>query len=267
MRIALRMAYLGTNYHGFQVQPDVRTVEGELLNAFIGRGIFDDRYEANYSASGRTDKGVHASAQVVSFNTEKPDLTAPRIINSVLPEDIWTWARAEVKDDFDPRRDALSRTYTYFLYENEDGIDVEMMRHPSSVLIGEHDFSNLSSEKNVIRKIKGIEIVKHEEFVVFNIKAESFAWKMVRKIVTALKMIGMGVKDENWLINLLDPEKNESIPPVPAYGLLLTDVMYDGIDFVEDGYAKERAMSILRKEYLLYGTMGEVLKCMEDTLR
>ena len=117
MRVALKMAYFGTIYYGFQIQPDVPTIERELFKAFGMLGIFDDPKDANYSASGRTDRGVHAIGQVVSFDSDRPGLTSPRIINSSLPEGIWIWARSEVPEDFDARRNAISREYRYFIME------------------------------------------------------------------------------------------------------------------------------------------------------
>ena len=114
MRTALKVAYIGTDFHGFQVQPDVKTIEGELLRALSELNIIDNRHSANYIAAGRTDKGVHAIGQVIAFDTDNPDMVMPRAINSRLPGTIWTWAWSEVvPPGFDPRRDTLSREYRY----------------------------------------------------------------------------------------------------------------------------------------------------------
>ena len=80
LRIAFKLAYLGNNYHGFQIQPDVTTVEGELFKALKTMNIFDDPHDANYSYAGRTDKGVHALEQVIALDTDAPDRAIPRAL-------------------------------------------------------------------------------------------------------------------------------------------------------------------------------------------
>jgi len=77
MRIALKIAYIGTDYHGFQVQPDVNTIEGELFRALKELNIINNPQDANYLAAGRTDGGVHAIGQVIAFDTDKPDIAIP----------------------------------------------------------------------------------------------------------------------------------------------------------------------------------------------
>lgn len=95
MRVALKLAYIGTEFHGSQIQPNVETVEGELFKA-LRTSIIESPKSANYTCAGRTDAGVHALEQVVSFDTDKLNLAIPRVINSELPSGIWVWAHAEV---------------------------------------------------------------------------------------------------------------------------------------------------------------------------
>ena len=84
MRVALKLAYIGTGFHGSQLQPNVETVEGALFKALRNLGIIESPKSANYTCAGRTDAGVHALEQVVAFDTDKPELAIPRIINSEL---------------------------------------------------------------------------------------------------------------------------------------------------------------------------------------
>jgi len=267
LRVALKLAYLGDRYYGFQVQPDVPTVEGELFKALKKLGIFSDPKKAKYSASGRTDKGVHALEQVVAFNTES-SLVAPRIINSELPDDIWAWATARVSKAFDPRRKAISREYRYVLYGR--GLEISKMRQASELFTGTHDFANFATkdeDKSTKRTLKRIEIRVAGPFIIMDIVANSFAQHMARKIVTALSMIGAGARDEEWLKSMLKPGKyEEGIEPAPPFGLILRKVNYAGISFKEDEHAKKRARRELQDRRLLHGIVAEVLKDMRDAM-
>lgn len=267
MRVALKLAYLGDRYYGFQVQPDVPTIEGTLFKALKKLGIFNDPKKAKYSASGRTDKGVHALEQVVAFNTES-GLVTPRIINSELPDDIWAWATARVSRAFDPRRKAISREYRHILYGK--GLEISKMRRASELLLGTHDFANFATkdeDKSTKRTVKCIEIRVAGPFIIMDIVANSFAQHMARKIVTGLSMVGAGARDEGWLRGMLEPDKyEEGIEPAPPFGLILRKVNYAGISFTEDEYAKTRARRELQERRLIHGTMAEVVKDMRDAI-
>ncbi len=241
MRIALKVAYIGTDYHGFQVQPDVKTIEGKLLRALSELSIINNRHEANYIAAGRTDKGVHALGQVIAFDTDNPEVAHPRAINSRLPPTIWTWARAKVPDDFDPRRDALSREYRYIMCGK---YNVSSLRSASKLLKGTHDFSNFATpdkERTNTCKIEKIKIRVERDFIIMDIKANYFLWHMVRKIATAMKMVGCGARDISWLEQMHTPsEFTEGLEPAPAYGLILKNVEYENVEWTEDTYTKKK---------------------------
>ena len=268
LRIALQLGYLGNRYHGFQIQPHVPTIEDKLFNALEHLGIIDNPKKAKYSAAGRTDRGVHALGQVVAFNTDKPELTMPRILNSKLPDDIWVWGRAEVSKAFDPRRKAVSREYRYLLYR--EGLDISKMRIASTLLVGTHDFANFSTrdaEKSTKRTMKRIEIRISGPFITLDITADSFTWNMVRKIVTGLSMVGGGSRDLLWLRSMLKPDKYvEVIKSAPSFGLTLKKVNYSGIKFTEDEYAKKAVAKALRDQFIWYGTMAEVVRSMKDSM-
>ncbi len=265
-RVALKIGYLGTNYHGFQIQPqsEVPTIESELFEALKKLRIIGDRKAANYSAAGRTDKGVHALSQVVSFDTSNPNVT-PRMINSMLPDDIWVFALAKPYSGFNARKDAISREYRYFLFLPDEFSDPALtrMREASELFIGAHDFSNFSQHEDEghspIREIKRIEIGKRKSFVIIDIEASGFLRKMVRKIVSALRTVGSGMKDKKWVEDLLKLRVKEQIEPAPAFGLVLKNVSYHGVEFVEDEYAKRRITERLKKDLVFHATIAEVL--------
>ncbi len=272
-RIALKLGYLGTQYHGFQIQPQFAglTIAGELFKALENLNIIGDRAPSNYAAAGRTDKGVHALAQVVSFDTANPNVT-PRMINSMLPDDIWTFALAKPASDFNARRHAISRAYRYFLRVHpKENIDVARMREASELFIGTHDFSNFSKSPgrneqealyySPIREIKRIEIAteRSSPFVVMDIEANGFLRKMVRKIVSALNLVGRGAKDSHWVEDLLERRVTEHVEPAPAFGLFLKNVTYPDVEFAEDEYAKRRIAARLTEELTFHASVAEVL--------
>jgi tRNA pseudouridine38-40 synthase len=268
-RVALKIGYLGTNYHGFQIQPqsEVPTIEGELFKALKRLGVLEDRKRADYSYAGRTDKGVHALAQVVSFDTTNQKVT-PRMINSMLPNDIWALAIAKPHAGFNARKEAIRREYRYFLFLDTE-LDISRMRDASELLIGAHDFSNFSQRDGLegtilIKEIKQVDIVKSDPFIIIDIAASGFLRKMVRKIVSALCMVGSGKKDKSWINNLLELKIKEQIEPAPAFGLVLKEVSYRELEFVVDEYAKRRITARLKKDLFFHASMARVLRDMID---
>ncbi|CAG0957115.1 tRNA pseudouridine synthase A [Methanosarcinales archaeon] len=260
MRIALKVGYIGTNYHGFQIQPDVLTIEGELFASLKKLDLIKNPHEANYIASGRTDKGVHALGQVIAFDTPVPEIAIPRAINSNLPGTIWTWARAQVPDGFDPRRHAKSREYMYIM---PGKLDNPLLNSASKLIMGEHDFLNfITPEKDRISStfVYKLNTSTVGEFTIMDISADHFLWHMVRKIATALKMIGSGKRDIPWLEKMLLPSQfREALPPAPAHGLVLKNVEYGNIDWKEDPYAKKKTSEILTEEFLWHSVMAQML--------
>ncbi len=267
MRIALQVAYIGTDYHGFQFHPDVRTIEGELFRALQELNIINNPHEANYIAAGATDKGVHALGQVIAFDTNDPDAVIPRAINTKLPPTIWVWARAHVPSDFDPHSNALSREYRYIMCGK---YSISLLRNASRLLKGAHDFSNfatLEKEKSSICRIEKIEMRVEREFTIMDIQADHFIWHMVRKIATAMKMTGCGARDISWLEQMLDPmEFTEGLEPAPAYGLIFKNVEYENIIWDEDAYAKKAIKQSLEEQFRWHGVMAEMLRELKESM-
>ncbi|MDK2892476.1 tRNA pseudouridine(38-40) synthase TruA [Methanohalophilus sp.] len=263
MRVALKIAYIGSAYHGFQVQPDVPTIEGKIFEALEALEIIEDPSSANFSSAGRTDAGVNAIGQVIAFDTERSNLAIPRVINSKLPKDIWAWAHAEVPADFHPRRYARSRTYRYIVPVEDH--DISLIRSASQILLGTHDFANFcvhEEGKCTTRTIKKIDVRLTDNLLKIDVEANSFLWKMVRKMVTAMMLVGSGERDMEWLKQMLQPEVyEEGLKPSFPYGLILMDVNYgDSVEWISDGYAIKRSSEKVQ-EYLRYHmVMAEVMK-------
>jgi len=227
LRYAVKLAYIGSNYFGFQRQPSKITVEAVLLEAMRRAGLFSDPKEARYSSAGRTDRGVHALSQVVAFNSNAP-LSLPRI-NAFLPMDVRCWAYAFVPDDFNPRRDAILRTYKYYVAWR--GEDLDCMKEAASLLLGTHDFRNFCKPRkgeSTIRTLNQVSVEAQGKLLCFTLSAKSFLWSMVRKIVSVLLMVGAGLKNVDFVSSLLNPDLNprEGIKPADPEGLILYDIEY-----------------------------------------
>ncbi len=242
-------------------------MEGELKKGLIEKGVLGEKAKVEFS--GRTDAGVHALGQVVAFKPLNAGLAEPRIINSVLPDDMWVYARADVPDDFDPRRGAGGRTYRYILYA-PDVIERRIVEH-SKLFLGMHDFTNFSSvepNKNPVRTIKNIAVAKRGDLYIIDIEADSFLWNMVRKVVTGLRLVGSNKRPAQWIERMLRPDEyREGIPAALATGLYLMKVDYPGINFVEEKYSKDRAYQRMLHRFEWQYTMAAVYGEFKDAMK
>jgi len=260
-RIALKLAYIGDRYHGFQIQQNAHAIESEIFASLEKNNIVDDIKEARYSRAARTDRGVHASGQVIAFDTSAGfGDSLPRIINHDLPDDIWVWAHAEVPYGFDARRDAVRRDYRYYLYDR--GYNVPAMRESSRFFTGTHDFSNFAKKiEGAVRTVDHIEIHERGGFIIIDVSAPSFLWNMVRRIATALEQVGTGSRDSGWIRELLDPKRHplhQGINPAPAYGLVLRSVVFEGARWIEDEYSKRKMWDAFMGARIRHTTMNEI---------
>ncbi|WNY23750.1 tRNA pseudouridine synthase A [Methanimicrococcus hongohii] len=265
MKVALKIGYEGTHFSGSQIQPDKRTVEGELLKVLQETGVISDVETADLSSSGRTDAGVHSISQVVTFFTDNPRMAIPRILNSKLPRDIWAWAYAEVPDDFDPRRHAVRRKYRYIL--NADEYDISKMRDAAKLFIGEHNFSNFAKKdknnpRSTIRKVEKLDIRSQGSVIKIDIVANAYLWNMIRKIVSALTLVGNGNRDTEWIARMLDPEiYEEGIEPAPSYGLIFLDIEYDPEpEWMIDSYAVKHTNDFYAREANRFRVISTILE-------
>ena len=213
-RIALKFAYDGSKFYGFQRQPDKETVEGALVDALKSVGAIKSSRECGYRSSSRTDRGVSALGNVVSFRTVFEATELCSAVNSEM-DGVWAYSAVDVPDGFNPRA-ARQRWYRYYLAKT--GQDVDAMRDVSGRFVGVHDFSGYSrkDKRNPMRKIDSVDLQDGGMFHMIDFRAESFLWNMVRRIVwmmnegssgrMPLDQIGPEAKRKPTRIGLARPE-------------------------------------------------------------
>lgn len=262
-KILLRVAYIGTGYHGFQRQPDVPTVEEKLLDALKEAGLIEGPWDSRFQIAGRTDRGVHALGNYVTFFTEE-DVRVNQI-NDLLPADIRVLAWASVMYPFKVRY-PLERHYRYILHR--DHVEkLDAMMEAAGYFRGTHEFSNFSkrSERNPVRKVNDVRVSSSGEAVVIDVYGESFLWQMVRKMVSVLLRVSGGEMSPEEVASLLDTEERIFIEPAPPGNLILMDMKYGvKIKLLHDEYAIKRFMSQLEAEFMEYRDMSMVRGAMLD---
>ncbi|MDD1716252.1 MAG: tRNA pseudouridine(38-40) synthase TruA [Methanolinea sp.] len=260
VRTAFRVGYLGGGFFGSQVQAKDRTVEGEFIAACIRTELFSDPREAKFLAAGRTDRGVHARSQVFSFVTPYPD-RACSVLDWQLPPDIWIGGYARVDPEFHPRFHALSRTYRYYFIEPE--LDADAMGLAARAFEGSHDFSRFArtSGKDPVRNIVSAGVFYDEDFIVFEVCAESFLWHMVRYMASALSGVGTGQSPPESIGERLSGTRCPALSPAPPEGLILWDIEY-GIPFnsLARGQRSGRHLESERQHHRLMSHICEVLR-------
>ena len=243
-RIALGIQYDGSEWRGWQTQPDGLTVQDRLEAAIRKFTQIDIRT----ACAGRTDAGVHALEQVVHLDTplDRALVSWVRGVNSFLPASIAVrWAH-EVPSDFHARNSAHARSYRYVLYNNPvrspllrsragwvfRPLLLEPMRAAARYLLGEHDFSAFrAAECQAITPIKtmhDISIVQQGDLFVFTLRANAFLHHMVRNIVGSLICVGKGDCSPEWLQQVLQGcDRKQAAPTFMPDGLYLAKVHYD----------------------------------------
>lgn len=237
------LAYDGGPFKGFAAQPDVETVEGKLtdaLNKVSGE-------ELKLSVAGRTDAGVHALGQVVSFRTKEPlrDIgSLPGKLTTMCGPSIAVNSAEEVAEGFDARFSALSRTYEYAVLSRElpdpfsrhttwhhpSVLDVGAMRKAAELLVGEHDFSSFGrvmDAKSPVRTIETLEVLEEGDLILIRVMANSFIQQMVRSLVGTLIKVGESSMSPDDMQLVLEAKDRAAAGPVaPPHGLFLVSVSY-----------------------------------------
>lgn len=245
---AFRVAYDGREYHGFQRQPDVETIESVIFEGLAKLDIVSDgAVPEGYSAAGRTDAGVSALMQTIAFQC--PGWLKPSVVNSVLPGGIWAWAWVDVSDDFNARYSAREREYTYFLHLPTITRDDAVSR-AATRLSGEHDFQRFSADTaRTIRRIE-FRVRRDGDFLVIRARAEGFPRQLVRRVVGFLESIGLGDRDVSDLESLFNVSGTAvpGVSPAAPEPLVLTGVEYD-VDFLADATAVNDSSRSFREQW------------------
>ncbi len=250
MKLAMRVAYDGRAFYGFQRQPGVRTVEGELIRVLEKLRIIESPETNDFKGASRTDRGVSAFFNVVSFIPgERGDLARPDVLNYHL-NDVWILGVSEVPDDFHPRFWAKSKTYRYYLVD--EGFDFSKISTCSSLFEGIHDFSafsRLERGRDPLRELISVELIPRRGYYVVQITGKSFLWEMVRRIVNALRLCGLGLLEPEEIEAMLSGNYSKKIPPAPPEPLVLWEISYPGLRFEVDRDAVTKVRRDLFNRY------------------
>ncbi len=242
-RIMLTVAYDGTGYNGWQVQPNGVTIEGQL-NKALSELLKED---ITVIGASRTDAGVHALCNMAVFDTENkvaPEKIAAAL-NARLPEDIRIQKSVQVADDFHPRHCNTRKTYEYRIYmgkyENPIGrqyahfvyvpLNMENMQKAADYLVGEHDFKSFCVAKaqvlSTVRTIYEAKVQKEGNYLTIRISGSGFLFNMVRIIAGTLLEVGRGNLKPEQMKEILEAKDRQAAgPTAPARGLTLTDFQF-----------------------------------------
>lgn len=244
-RVMLTVAYDGTAYHGWQVQQNGVTIEGELnrvIHELTGEDI-------QVIGASRTDAGVHGLCNVAVFDTNSsiPGEKFSYALNQRLPDDIKVVASCEVEDDFHPRHVPSKKTYEYKIYNAKFPdptkrlyshftyvpLDVERMQKAASYLVGEHDFKSFCSPAAVVettvRTLYKAEVTQDEEYIRIRVQGNGFLYNMVRIIAGTLIEVGSGKLEPEAIVEILEAkDRNVAGPTAPAKGLMLINYEFTG---------------------------------------
>ena len=241
----LVLAYDGSDFHGWQIQPDRPTVQGELREAL--RRITGE--EVLPQGSGRTDAGVHALGQVASFALAAPipETNLARALNRTLPASIRVLSASRVTRDFHARHSALEKTYEYRIFRGEicppwrtryvyalnARLNLEAMQRAAARVLGEHDFTSFAASDSDspvhVRSLHSSEWIRAEEdqLLLYRVRGNGFLHHMVRNLVGTFLEVGRGNVEEEAIASILEARCRELAgPTAPARGLFLVSVDY-----------------------------------------
>jgi tRNA pseudouridine38-40 synthase len=243
--IRLTLAYDGTGFRGWarQRDPAIRTIEGELV-AVLGRVL---REEVRLSVAGRTDSGVHARAQVVSFAsaTRLEPGRLQKAVNALMSPEVVVVDARDARGGFDARFSASAREYRYvidtaavadpftvrYVWHRPRPLSIGRMRAAARHLVGEHDFASFcrhpGPDKPTVRDLRRLSVTRSGSQVVLGFRANAFLHQMVRSIVATLVLVGDGKLEADQVRATLDARRRPVIATLaPARGLTLERVVY-----------------------------------------
>lgn len=237
-RIMLTVAYDGTNYHGWQIQPNGETIEG-VLNRCLSE-LMQENIEV--IGASRTDSGVHAMGNIAVFDTQSliPPEKIAYALNARLPEDIKIQDSKEVDINFHPRHCDSRKTYEYRIYNatfpmptkrlysyfTYVPLNVERMREAAAFFVGTHDFKSFCSVdtqvENTVRQIESVELIQSDNQIVIKVIGRGFLYNMVRIMAGTLMEVGRGNLKPQDIERILEAKDRAAAgPTAPACGLTL----------------------------------------------
>ncbi|MDQ0256037.1 tRNA pseudouridine38-40 synthase [Evansella vedderi] len=244
-RVKAIVSYDGTLFSGYQVQPEKRTVQGELEKA-LARIHKGDKWKV--TGSGRTDTGVHSIGQTIHFDTTLsiPAERWPNALNSLLPEDIMVREVTYVDPDFHARYDTVGKEYVYqvnnskkknifkrnYMYHYPYELSLSEMKRAAVLLMGTHDYSSFSSPRtsvvDKVRTIFHVGIEKKEDEWIFRYIGTGFLYQMVRILTGTLLEVGKGKIEADIIPSIIEgKDRDLAGPTIPGNGLYLTKVFYE----------------------------------------
>jgi tRNA pseudouridine38-40 synthase len=242
LRVRLDIAYDGTDFSGWAVQPGRRTVQGELELALATVLRLP---AVALTVAGRTDAGVHATGQVAHCDVPELPADLVRRLGGVLSADVRVRAAREVPADFDARFSALWRRYRYRISDAPHELDplrrrevlgwprpleVPVMAAAAGRLPGLHDFAGFCRRREgatTVRTLTALSVARDGAEIVCGVEADAFCHSMVRSLVGALIAVGEGRRPVDWPASLLDRDRRaDEVPVAPAHGLTLVEVGY-----------------------------------------
>lgn len=237
--------YDGTEFHGWQLQPGLRTVQGCLRDALarVSQG------DVELVGASRTDRGVHARGQVARgvAVTRVPELKLRAALNGVLPEDVIVRAVEERDESFHPRFQARGKHYRYWVesggwpsplrrrwcWHVPDSLNLEAMREEAQALIGEHDFASFAparEERGTVRCVTELQVSQRAGtgLIAIDVAGDGFLWNQVRTMVGTLVDVGRGRWPQGEVARILAAKNRRAAgPTAPAQGLTLLEVFFD----------------------------------------
>ncbi|WP_214704369.1 MULTISPECIES: tRNA pseudouridine(38-40) synthase TruA [unclassified Exiguobacterium] len=244
-RIKLTVAYDGTNYAGYQVQPNGNTVQAEIETVLARM----HRQPVKIVASGRTDAGVHALGQVIHFDTslQMPAERFVKALNAMLPDDIHVKQAEEADAMFHARYGAKRKEYRYYIRKTEDPfrrhyaatvtytLNLESMRQAMKLLVGTHDFTSFSVTKaeveDRVRTIYETEVLEVDDEIIFRFVGSGFLYNQVRIMVGTVIEIGRGKYEPADIAQMLEArDRRMAGITAPPHGLYLWNVNYEKVD-------------------------------------
>jgi len=256
-RAAVKLAYDGREFFGSQRQPDVSTVEEEILECLIEIKAIDSPKGARFRAASRTDRGVSAVGNVVAFDTAFRKEALLRAMNAAS-ERVHYYGIAEVPEAFSPRR-ATRRWYRYFL--PQEGLELGRVMQCAELFVGKHDFRNFCKvdERSTIRSVEKVETFPVGDFIIADFFAREFLRNMIRRMVAAMAEVGAGNSDLQSASDALDGKRNQ-FGLAPAGNLCLMDVQYPFEFHVERPPTLKRKLRTARERNFVEMAFLDALK-------